>query len=63
MESNRDRHLELGHQGKMAVWVRIAGAMVWNTDLRRKSVFGQCVDATLSFHHCPPIDTQYRNKR
>lgn len=29
MESNRDRHLELGHQGKMAVWVRIAGAMAW----------------------------------
>lgn len=42
MESNRDRHLELGHQGYMAKRVRISGAMALNADLKRNCVFGPC---------------------
>lgn len=66
MESDRDRHLEPGHQGDMAIWVRIAGAMASNADLRRKCVcvFGRCNDAAACFHHrSPPIDIHKENTR
>lgn len=43
MESSRERHLELGRHGNIAVQVRTAVAMALITDLRSKWVFGQCV--------------------
>lgn len=62
MESNRERHLEPGRQGTIAVRVRIVGVMALIADVQRRSVFGRCDDATLFFHHhCPPIDTQHQN--
>lgn len=50
MESSRERHLELGRRGNMAVWVRTAGAMALIANCRRKCVCVSvqwCLDARL----------------
>lgn len=76
MESNRERHLELGRRGNIAVWVRIAGVTALIADLVRKCVFGpvswclggsRCKEVMTTllspFPTCPPIDAEYQNIR
>lgn len=76
MESSRERHLELGRQGNMAVQIWTAVALALIKDLRRKCMFGRRRgvmgesvrsddgvnrDASRSFS--PPTDTKHQDVR